>query len=243
MDTQSQKFKARLGFFVATGLVLFVLAIFYIGRQKHLFNPVFKASTKFSNVSGLQIGNNIRFSGINVGTVDNIFILNDSTVKVDMLIDKNVQKFIKTDCQVMIGSEGIIGDRVINITQGNGDSPTVKEGQLLQAIEPIETDQIIANLKVTVENAEVVSGELAEIMYNINRGNGTLGRLIYDSSIAQNIDQTIENLRKSSKGLDENMEAAKHNILLKGYFKKKDKAKKEAAEKKVEDQIEKDKNK
>ncbi len=236
MDTQSPQFKARLGFFVATGIVLFVIAIFYIGRQKHLFNPVFKVNSKFSSVSGLQVGNNVRFSGINVGTVDNIFIINDSTVKVEMLIDQDVQKFIKTDCQITIGSEGIIGDRVINITQGNGDSPVAKEGQFLQSIEPIETDQIVANLKVTVENAEVVSGELAEIMYNINRGHGTLGRLIHDTSIAQNIDQTIENLKKGTKGLDENMEAAKSNFLLKGYFKKKEKARKEAEEKKAEEQ-------
>ena len=53
-------------------------------------------------------------------------------------------------------------------------------------------------------------------------GNGTLGRLIRDSTISENINQTIINLRKSSKGLDENMEAAKSNFLLKGYFNKKD---------------------
>ena len=90
MDTTTQKFKIRLGLFVAGGLTLFVLAIFVIGKQKNLFNPVFKLTSTFYNVSGLQVGNNIRFSGINVGTVDNISIINDSTVKVDMLIKKDV---------------------------------------------------------------------------------------------------------------------------------------------------------
>jgi phospholipid/cholesterol/gamma-HCH transport system substrate-binding protein len=235
METQSPKFKARLGLFVATGIALFVIAIFYIGRQQHLFNPVFKISSKFNNVSGLQVGNNIRFSGINVGTVDDIFIINDSTVKVDMLVDVDVKKFIKTDCRVAIGSEGIIGDRVINITQGNGESPTVKDGQMLQSMEPVETDAIISSLQVTAENAEVVSGELAEIMFNINQGKGTLGRLIHDTTIAENIDQTIENLKSGSKSLDQNMEAAKSNFLLKGYFKKKERARKEAEERRLKE--------
>ena len=92
--------------FIAGGLMLFVIAIFLIGKQKNLFNPVFKLTTTFYNVSGLQVGNNIRFSGINVGTVDNIRIINDSTVQVDMLIKKSVQQFIKTDCEAAIGSSG-----------------------------------------------------------------------------------------------------------------------------------------
>ena len=104
MDTHTQKFKVRLGLFVAGGLALFVIAIFIIGKQKNLFNPVMKLTTTFYNVSGLQVGNNIRFSGITVGTVDHISILNDSTVKVNMLVKRDVEKFIKTDCIVAIGS-------------------------------------------------------------------------------------------------------------------------------------------
>ncbi len=221
MENHSQKFKIRLGFFVAGGLAIFVLAIFIIGRQKNLFNPVFKLTTTFYNVSGLQVGNNIRFSGINVGTVDNIVIINDSTVRVDMLIRKEIHQFIKSDCQVTIGSEGIIGDRLLIITQGSTDAPLAKEGQKLISTEPVETDAIMASIEVTAANAEVISEQLADIMSNINGGEGTLGRLIQDTTIANNLDQTIQNLKTSSKGLDENRKAAKHNIFLKGYFKKK----------------------
>ncbi|MBC7884124.1 MAG: MCE family protein, partial [Saprospiraceae bacterium] len=106
------KFKFRLGLFIAGGLLLFVLVIFIIGKQKHLFNPVFKLTSYFHNVSGLQVGNNIRFLGINVGTVDNISIINDSMVKVDMIVKTDVKPFIKKDSEVSIGSEGIIGDRI-----------------------------------------------------------------------------------------------------------------------------------
>ena len=224
MDTHSQKFKIRLGLFVAGGLALFVLAIFIIGKQKNLFNPVFKLTSTFYNVSGLQVGNNVRFSGINVGTVDDISIINDSTVRVDMLIKKEVKKFIKSDSEVVIGSEGLIGDRLLIITQGSSDAPAAKEGQRLDTAEPVETDAIMASLQVSAGNAEIISQQLAEIMIKINSGNGTLGRLIQDSTIAENLNQTMLNLKKSTKGLGENMEAAKHNILLKGFFNKKAKA-------------------
>ena len=233
MDTHTPQFKVRLGMFVAGGLALFVLAIFIIGKQKNLFNPVFKLNTTFYNISGLQVGNNIRFSGITVGTVDNISIVNDSTVRVDMLIRKEVKQFIKSDSKVAIGSEGLIGDRLLVISQGSFDAPLAREGEQLESTEPVETDAIMSSLKVTAENAEVITQELAEIMTKINGGDGTLGRLIQDTTIARNIDQTIINLKKSSKGLDENMEAAKHNFLLKGFFNKKARAaEKKAAEEK-----------
>jgi phospholipid/cholesterol/gamma-HCH transport system substrate-binding protein len=224
MNTNTQKFKLQLGLFIIGGLGLFILAIFIIGKQKNLFNPVFKMTTTFYNVSGLQVGNNIRFSGVNIGTVDNVIIINDSTVWVDMLIRKGVQQFIKSDCKVAIGSEGLIGDRLLIITQGTYDSPISKKGQKLSSIEPIETDALLTSLQVTAGNVEIISGQLAEIMIKVNSGNGTLGRLLQDSTIAENINMTIMNLKKSSKGLDENMNAAKENFLLKGYFTRKAKA-------------------
>jgi phospholipid/cholesterol/gamma-HCH transport system substrate-binding protein len=224
MNTQNQKFKIRLGLFIAGGLALFIIAIFIIGKQKNLFDPVFKLTTTFFNVSGLQVGSNIRFSGINVGTVDNISIINDSTVRVDMLIKKSVQKFIKTDCEAGIGSAGIIGDKILIITQGSSDAPMVKDGQNIESKEPTETDAIMASLKVTADNAAIISDQLAEIVGKINNGNGTLWKLIQDSTMANNISQTIVSLKRSSKGLDENMNAAKHNFLLRGFFKDKEKA-------------------
>jgi len=240
MDAHTQKFKVRLGLFVTGGLALFVITVFIIGKQKNLFNPVFNLTTTFYNVSGLQVGNNIRFSGINVGTVDNISIINDSTVKVNMVIRKNVKQFIKSDCEVAIGSEGIIGDRLLIITQGSTNAPEVKDGQHLSSIEPVETDAIMASLKVTASNTEIITQQLAEIMLKINNGNGTLGRLLQDSTMAENFNMTMMNLKNSSRGLNENMEAVKSNILLKGYFNKRTKAaekkKKDAAEQKEKDE-------
>ncbi|MEI8087455.1 MAG: hypothetical protein WCG93_14695 [Paludibacter sp.] len=129
-----------------------------------------------------------------------------------------------------IGSEGIIGDRLIIITQGGSDAPLAKDGQQLASSEPLETDAIMASLQVTAKNAEVISSQLAEVMIKVNKGKGTLGRLIQDETIAENLNQTIVNLKTSSKGLDENMTAVKHNFFFKGYFDKKARVAKEKKE-------------
>jgi phospholipid/cholesterol/gamma-HCH transport system substrate-binding protein len=213
METHSQKYKIRLGLFVAGGITIFILAVFIIGKQKNLFNPVYKLTAAFYNVSGLQVGNNVRFSGINVGIVDNITIINDSTVRVDLLIKKDVKKFIKTDSEVAIGSEGLIGDRLVIVTQGSTNSPSADEGQELASLEPVETDAIIASLQVTAGFAEVITQQLSEIMVKVNSGRGTLGRLIYDSTIAQNLKMTILNFEKTSGVLDETIIQTKQSML------------------------------
>lgn len=212
MDTHTEKFKVRLGLFIIGGIALFVLAIFIIGKQQNLFNPVFKITANFRNVSGLQVGNNVRFTGINVGTVDNIKIINDSTVLVEMLIKKDVQPFIKSDCQVAVGSEGLIGDRLLTISYGSSNAPIVKDGQQLASKEPVETDAIISSLQSSTVNAEVITKQLAEIMTDINSGKGALGRIIQDTTIAENITQIMENFEKSSEGLEATMKITQENV-------------------------------
>ncbi|MBK7336832.1 MAG: hypothetical protein IPJ00_11960 [Saprospirales bacterium] len=202
MNTHTQNFKVRLGLFVIIGLAIFVFAIFIIGKQKHLFDPVFKVTSTFYNISGLQVGNNVRFRhqcGYRGQHRDHQRFDRPGR----FAHQAKCEKFIRQDCGVAIGSEGLIGDRLVIVTQGSGDSPMVKNGQELESVEPIETDAIMASLRVTAGYAEVVTEQLAEIMVKINSGSGTLGRLIQDTTIAQNLDQTMLNLKRSSKGLDE----------------------------------------
>ena len=235
-----KNYKIRLGLFVTAGIILFFLAIFIIGKQKNLFDPVFEVKANFQNVSGLQVGNAVRFSGINVGTVDQISIVNDSTVQVTMLVKKDVQKFIKDDSEAGIGSEGIIGDKLVVLSRGGSSTKIVKEGQIIASSEPVETDAIMESLQITADNAGIATEEIAEILSKVNSGKGSLGKLINDDSMAKDLDATMTNLKTSTKKLDENMEAAKSNFLLRGYFKKKEKAK-ERQKKEAEKQAEKNK--
>lgn len=230
---ESNNYKIKLGLFVVAGIVILMLGIFVIGKQKNLFDPVFEIKANFANVSGLQVGNSVRFSGINVGTVDNISIINDSTVQVKMLIKNDVKKFLKDDCEAAIGAEGLIGDKLIVLSRGGNSNKVVKDGQLIASNEPIEMDAILESLQITADNAALATEEITEILIKVNDGKGTLGKLINDDSMADDLDATMNNLKTSTKKLDQNMEAAKSNFLLRGYFKKKEKAKerlKKAAE-------------
>ena len=78
----------------------------------------------------------------------------------------------------------------------------------------------MSSLNIAAFNAAIVSEQMAEILIKVNHGDGALGQLIQDSAFAGNLEQTIINLRNSSQGLNENMEAAKHNFFLKSFFEK-----------------------
>jgi phospholipid/cholesterol/gamma-HCH transport system substrate-binding protein len=235
--------KIRLGLFILTAVLLLAGGIFYIGKKKNLFTDTFSLHGVFRNVSGLQVGNNIRFAGITVGTVSNIVILSDTSVQVDMLIENGTKQFIKKDSYASIGSEGLMGDRVVNITQGTFNSPSIIDNDNVLTLEPAETDAILTSLQATGENAEFVTAQLAEIFYKINNGEGVLGQLIQDSAFAGNLTQTINNLKSGTQGFSQNMEAAKHSIFLRGFYKKKEKEKAEKIEekKKAEEEAEEEK--
>jgi len=239
-------YRWKLGMFVSVALILFATAIYFIGKQKNLFGNTFRLQAIFKNVNGLKEGNNIRFSGINVGTIDNIALLTDTSVKVDLIIQKDVQRFIKKDAMATINSDGLMGDKVLIISPGSIEEEAIKENEILRTFNPVGTEEIMASVKVTAENAEIITDQLASIFYKINNGKGALSKLIGDAEFARNLDNTMENLEAGSKGMSENMEAAKSNILLRGYFKKKkreeEKKKKELQEKKREDSIKNIKN-
>lgn len=232
----------KLGLFVVLGLAILIAAIYFIGKRQNMFGSTFHLKAKFNTVSGLKLGNNVRFSGINVGTVNNIELLNDTTVLVDVVIKKEVHKFIKTNALASIGSDGLMGDKVLTISSGYYEDSLVytqiKENTFIDTKTAIEMDDIMYNVKNSVENVDIITSELAEFTYKLNNGKGALSKLMTDERFGNKLDATMNNLQTSSKGLSENMEAAKHNFLLRGFFKKKEKeaAKlKEAAAKKKAD--------
>src|SRR5450755_2751875 len=136
--------KWKLGIFIVVGLVLLVLGLFFIGKQKNLFVSVFQLKAVFTNVSGLKVGNNIRFGGIAVGTVEGIQLVTDTSVMVNMSIKSEVRRFIKKDATASIGSDGLVGDRVILISPGTTNQEPVKDNEILVSRTPVETEQIMA---------------------------------------------------------------------------------------------------
>ena len=255
--------------FVVLGLAAFVMTVYFVGKQKNLFGSTIHLKAMFKTVSGLKEGNNVRFSGINVGTVDNIELITDTSVLVAMIIKKEVQQFIKTDARASIGSDGLMGDKVLTIFPGTSGTTSVKNNDLIAVKNAIEMDDIMNSIKTSVDNAGIITTQLAQFTYKINNGKGALSKLISDEqfsgslkstlvnlqnsskefasfsskmnngNIGKSLDSTMKNIQGATKGLNDNMEAAKHNILLRGYFNKKKRAeaKKQAALKKQNDMV------
>jgi phospholipid/cholesterol/gamma-HCH transport system substrate-binding protein len=211
----------KLGVFVSLGILFFIIGIYIIGQKQRLFSDTFTVNAVFKNVNGLLVGNNVRFTGINVGTVDDIIILNDTSVEVVMIIDEDTHRFIKKDAKAIIGSEGLMGNKTINIMHGSLSQTPIAENGFMLTEQPVETDEILGKLKTTADNLAAITG-------NVSSGKGTIGKLFMDTNMANSLNQTIINLKHGTKGFEENMDAAKHSVLLRGAVKRmqKDKDKK-----------------
>jgi len=191
----------------------------------------------------LQVGNNARFAGINVGVVENIEIKNDTSVDVVLTLNSDVKKFIKKDARLSIGSDGLMGDKLVVINPGGGTSnEQVKNGEELAIVNPLDVDKILSKFTKITDNAGDLVEGLANIVNKVNSGQGSIGRLLNNDKMARNMENTVKqaqttmaNVHKTSSTLNEDLTAAQHNFLLKGFFKKKQKAKDDSLKKLKQD--------
>lgn len=188
----------KLGMFVIVGILLFIITIYFVGKQQNLFGSTFYLKSQFKNVSGLKVGNNVRFSGINIGTVDEIELVNDSSVVVVLLIEKDVQKYIKTDAIASIGSDGLMGDKVMTISPGTSSNKIIKDNAFIKSKSAIEMEDLMKSVKTSVDNAGLITAELAEFTASMNNGDGTLSRLMNDKALANSLNKTLVNLETST---------------------------------------------
>lgn len=189
----------KLGMFVVIGLVLFVITIYFVGKQQNLFGDTFNLKSQFKTVSGLKVGNNVRFSGINVGTVSEIELINDSTVVVSLLMEEDVQKYIKKDAMASIGSDGLMGDKVLTISPGTISQVVVKDNGFIKSKAAIEMEDLMKSVKTTLDNAGIITAELAQFSSSMNNGSGTLSKLMNDKEFANSLQNTLANLEVSTK--------------------------------------------
>jgi len=222
--------KIKLGIFVSAGLALFIIGIYFIGKRQQMFNSTFRVSGIFKDISGLEVGNNVRFSGINVGVIEDIEQVTDSTVKVDMQIDEKTRKYMKKNAKAIIGSDGLMGNKIVLIFSETAGKQPLVDNDIIETVKAVSMDDILQKIKVSSDNAANITGDLAVITQNIREGKGTIGRLLMDSVLAQNVNQAMVNIKQGAGGFKENMTAASHSFLLKGFFKKKDKDKKKKDE-------------
>ena len=201
--TASQKI--NLGLFVIIGLLIFVLAVYFIGNKQNMFGKTNHLETVFNNVNGLQLGNSVRYSGISVGTVRGIEMMNDTTIRVDMIIDKSIFSYIKKDAIATIGSDGLVGNMIINIIPGKGNQPSVESGDEIRSFNRIRTEDMLSTLNITNKNAATLTANLLKITDKMIEGKGTMGSLLNDTLISRDLAETMRYLKLTTKSASESI--------------------------------------
>ena len=191
--------KIRLGVFVLLGTVLLVFGAYQIGNQENLFGNTFILKASFKNVSGLKKGNNVRYAGINIGTVKGIEMENDTSIRVSMVIQENMLGHIKKNAVAAIGTDGLVGSMIIDIVPGTGNSPLIQEGGEINSLSKIGTADMLSTLSVTNENAAQLTQDLLKVTASLNKGEGTLGRLLNDTVMGTDLKETLVNLKYMSR--------------------------------------------
>ncbi len=219
----------KLGAIVAFFLAALVFAIFYLSSNKNLLTSTITLSGLFPDVSGVVPGNSVRVAGIEVGNVEEIEFVNDSSVRVYAVIRKEYQRYIKKGAKMAIGSDGLLGDKTLNILKGNPDSSIIEDGAVLATVRPFDSGKMLASLKRTAANARVISKEFSKISHQLNGTSGAIGRFLNDPSFAAHLSNSVQHLSQISAGPSEEEAKPKSHFSLKGIFKKK-KHKEEATE-------------
>lgn len=188
----------KLGFFMIAGTILLISALYLIGSKQNVFGSTFRVSAVFYNVSGLMTGHNVRFAGIDVGTVEKIEIISDTSVKVIMVIDDDARQHIRKNAIASIGTDGLMGNKLVNINASQEMAEPLEEGDVLRTLRPIEMDEAMRTLNTTNENLKAITVNLKSITEKISLSN-SLWSLLMDTVVAENVKTSIVNIKIMSE--------------------------------------------
>ncbi|MCU7492015.1 MAG: MlaD family protein [Bacteroidota bacterium] len=190
---------ARLGLFVFLGTALLVTAIFLIGGRESLFQSTFTIKAMFATVEGLRTGAPVRLSGINVGSVSEIEIANDTTgrVVVTMRVNSDIKNFIRKDTRATIETEGLVGNKIVVLTVGTTAYEIVKDGGFVRSKSPVSIAEIIAESQGTLNYLKDITKDFSEIVSKINNGEGTIGKIVNDDELYNSATQITKSADRS----------------------------------------------
>jgi phospholipid/cholesterol/gamma-HCH transport system substrate-binding protein len=227
---------ARLGAFIIATLAILVAGIFLIGDRQYLFSSTYKLKTQFSTVVGLDEGAEVRVGGVHSGSVRRIELPKNPTDKITVVMDlqRSTHDIVKQDSVAAIQTEGLLGNEYVSISFGSANGSNVRDGDMIASKPPlviadliVKTDAILDSSKEALNNTTVATANLKSITTKIDNGQGTIGALINDKKMYNELDQTtagmhatVVHAQAGVADFQENMEALKQNFLLRGYFKK-----------------------
>ena len=187
----------RLGVFVVAGIALFLTSIFYIGAERNVFNRTFTVSAIFKNVEGLTEGDNVWLSGVKIGTVRNVTIISEGQVVVSLSLKDKQNAFIKADATAFIGSDGLVGSKIVVIRPGSAEE-SIHDNDTINSLSPTDTQDLINIAKDVGSNTRSLTDDLKLITAKINKGQGIVGELLNEGELAHNLRETVNYLRLAS---------------------------------------------
>ena len=227
---------ARLGAFIVATLAVLAAGVFLIGSQENLFRSTYQLKAQFDNVAGLAVGADVQVGGVHSGNVHSIKLPHKPGDKVIVVmdLDRSTKEIIKSDSVASIETEGVLGDQFVAISFGSAGQAEVQDGETIQSVPPLElgallakTNAILDSSQQAIVNTTAATAHLNSVSAKIDSGQGTVGALVNDRQLYDNLEQTTTTLHdtmlQAQTGVtdfQENMEALKHNFFLSGYFKK-----------------------
>jgi phospholipid/cholesterol/gamma-HCH transport system substrate-binding protein len=227
---------ARLGAFIVVTLAVLAAGVFIIGSQEYLFRSTYQLKAQFDNVAGLVVGADVQVGGVHSGNVHSITLPHKPGDKVIVVMDlgKSTKEIVKRDSVASIETEGVLGNQFVAISFGSAGQAEVSDGETIQSVPPLElgvllakTNAILDSSQQAIQNTTQATAHLNSVTAKIDAGQGTVGALVNDKQLYDNLEQTTTTLHdtmlQAQTGVtdfQENMEALKHNFLLSGYFKK-----------------------
>ncbi|WP_080239871.1 MlaD family protein [Spirosoma rigui] len=199
MSTESNKRSIVVGIFVLLGILIFVAGVFVLGGQQKRFTKSVRVMAVFSDVAGLKAGNNVWFSGVKIGTIKRVKFFGTNQVEVDMDIEQSAQPYIRKDAQATISSDGLIGNKIVQIFGGSPKSEPIEENDRLKTQEALSSDKVLETLQENNQNLLRVTNDFKALVGNIRKGKGTVGAVLTDSLVANNFKLAMENLQKASQ--------------------------------------------
>lgn len=184
----------KLGAFVLTGLVLFFGAVFLIGSENNVFSKTFTTHAIFKNVEGLKEGDNVWLSGVKIGTVRQVRIVKEGMVVVTLNLKENQNNFIRKDATAFIGSDGLVGSKIVVIRPGTA-SEKIHDTDTIGASSPADTQELINIAKDVGDNTRAITDDLRTLAKRIADGQGIVGELMHDGELAMEIRKSVENIR------------------------------------------------
>jgi phospholipid/cholesterol/gamma-HCH transport system substrate-binding protein len=210
----------RLGLFIVSTLSMLAVGTFLIGDRQFLFSRTYRLHTTFSTVAGLVEGAEVRVGGLHKGIVKQITLPAepDGDVTVVMNMERSTAKVLRVDSVATIETEGLLGAKYVAVSFGSDDAPDVSDGAGIRGVDPLDIPDLMKTASAVLANVQDGSASIKEIAAKVNAGQGTLGALVNDKKMYTQIDQTTAAARSGATAFQENMEALKHNFLLRGFF-------------------------